>query len=303
MNDNTNESNALDKRRSNTNTIISQETFQKLTKIVAARMESANKNPRRANTEEYKAETLMLQTAVRSGTLYGLGAGVASFVFLRRFPSTLARLLDRRIKDRNSWPGASSPYGPGNQNANNPFQNTNASWYGHLSGGNEASLKWRPVRGILGFFGLAFDFGLSATMFFAVSVTMIDTSELLSTFRDVPLVEGRSVISDYFCEDFIKVYKDLAKEIRDQDHFKDQADTSNLFPVLNTFVRNCRMRSAFENELRKNRGLSMNAPLSIPSPGVPRDTFLLLDDGEKRWPEDDYLVDYEINDETTFQSE
>jgi len=275
------------------------EAVLKFSKLIISKLDSASKNGNLShlNKEEHKAELQLIQKPFRSGALYGLGAGIASFVVLRRFPLALARFMGRNKKNTSTWPGAPS------SNINNPFHN-NTSGYGNLRGGDAVDPMQRSIRSILGFFGLAFDLGLSTFTAFTVSLTMMDKPELLSAFSDTPLVEGRSIISDELCEDSIKLYNSYPKELWSDQTLRDQSQAStNMVVTLQAFVRNCQMRGAFEDELRKDRGFAMNAPVSIPSPGVPRDTAILLHGEENILTEDEYLVENTFNDESTFQSE
>jgi hypothetical protein len=83
-------------------------------------------------------------------------------------------------------------------------------------------------------------------------------------WEGVPLVEGRSVLSDELCNDVVGAYY----------RFNIGEDEPVDNPVLRNIelvVQNCQRRQAFERRIRNDRGLDPHVPVSIPPPGVPAD--------------------------------
>jgi hypothetical protein len=87
---------------------------------------------------------------------------------------------------------------------------------------------------------------------------------LLGRFWVIPRCQ---CISDELCQDMAQAYHE-------------HLDSSNIemdsavMTMVRTFVRNCELREAYEQKLRKEKGLSDDAPVSIPDPGVPMDYTL-----------------------------
>jgi hypothetical protein len=117
---------------------------------------------------------------------------------------------------------------------------------------------------------LRFSFDLSVSFFIGIGVFMYNTDYplLAAALVSTPLLPGRSVIAEEFCED-------VCREYHKQKH-STQVDSS-LLVVYGTFVRNCELRKAYEGKLRRELGLQLSTPVSIPPPGVPMDYTLKED--------------------------
>ena len=115
---------------------------------------------------------------------------------------------------------------------------------------------------------LAVDAFASVTVAMFASTQFADRTKLLRDMADIPLVEGRSLISDELCDDFVDVYRSIPK--RTWDRYEGTVDTLD---AIGKFVRNCMRRRIVEEELRRESGGGNDAHkgLEIPSPGVPRD--------------------------------
>ena len=48
--------------------------------------------------------------------------------------------------------------------------------------------------------------------------------------------------------------------------------------LIQSFVANCKRREIYEKEIRAEQGLGPTDPVIIPTPGVPRDISVTLDD-------------------------
>lgn len=81
-----------------------------------------------------------------------------------------------------------------------------------------------------------------------------------------PLVPGRSAFAEELCPDMIRIYndKDMYRSITaNQD--------ATLVHMMEAFARNCELRNAYEQKIRREQGLKNGAVVAIPIPGVPTD--------------------------------
>ena len=108
-----------------------------------------------------------------------------------------------------------------------------------------------------------------------MSAVWTDKKKLLNEAAEIPLVEGRSLISDELCTNFMKHYATIP-----QDTWRKHRGTSDALTAIESFVINCQRRQIFEQSLRHERGLQPggSARISIPSPGVPTDLDVVLAD-------------------------
>lgn len=104
------------------------------------------------------------------------------------------------------------------------------------------------------------------------SAYFTDTNKLMNDLADIPLVEGRSLISDELCDDFIDIYKSIPKRTWDKYDGK-----SEPLDAIGKFVRNCLRRHALEKKIIEEKrsfgsfGIdSESKQVEIPYP-VPRD--------------------------------
>lgn len=124
-------------------------------------------------------------------------------------------------------------------------------------------------------FSVLFDGLLSTAMAGTVWILATDKQKLYDTASDIPLIDGRSDISDNLCSDFIAQYDSIRPEF-----WKEYRDDG--LSAIQEFVANCRKRQAFERRLRRELGMGDNDPVSIPSGGVPRE-FVDDEEGEADW--------------------
>lgn len=99
--------------------------------------------------------------------------------------------------------------------------------------------------------------GCSATLFLS------DADKMRHDFSRIPLVKGRSLLSDELCADFSKESHRFSAIMNSSRHQNRSLD------AIREFVSNCRKRAAYEDQLRKERNLTSNDPVSVPWPGVP----------------------------------
>jgi hypothetical protein len=127
------------------------------------------------------------------------------------------------------------------------------------------SSRPKPLRTL---FSIGFDGLLSAMVGFNVTLFLTDMKKVQEGFAAVPLVEGRSVVSDALCLDFIKTYH--MTQAKGFDWSKSNYQHSQISYIFN-FVLNCKKRQAYEEQLRREQGLDQTQSVCIPSPGVPQD--------------------------------
>lgn len=247
---------------------------------------------------EYSAEKAHLTKMNNNGMVAGIAAGVGSFIFLRRGPRLLSRYLVRRAEARG---GGSSGTANNNYNAGgggpggyqfdrrNPFENAKQMSQPTNAMGEGASSQQLPpppppssprqpgiiVRTIK--FGL--DVFVSGMMALYMSAVWTDKKKLLNEAAEIPLVEGRSLISDELCGNFMKHYATIP-----QDTWRKHRGTSDALTAIESFVVNCQRRQMLEQSLRHERGLQPGGSAqdyhpTIPSPGVPTLDVVLADIG------------------------
>jgi len=184
--------------------------------------------------QDYAAEMSLLPNAWDMGLPQGLAAGLFSLAFFSRGNSIILQ------RDRGT-----SPFGA---------PRTPAS---------SAALKLSLYT---------FSLTVSFANMFLVSVAFQDKNKILSDLAKTPLVEGRSVLADSFCDDLSKEYR----RIHSPEYW--QTVQSPFLRHAGDFVHNCDLRRSYERKLRKERGMMPGEPVSVPPPGVPTTTSDYNDD-------------------------
>jgi hypothetical protein len=251
------------------------------------------------------------------GLKEGVAAGIVSFVVLRRGPIYMARYLQKRAMQQqqaqaqaqqHAATGAKPPpqsgmnatkvppprgdgsyqlSTPNVANANNPFQRVQNPEGPPLAKGS-------IVRRSIWF---AFDGLLSLMVAASVSMTYTDADKFRNELVEIPLVPGRSLVSDALCDDItaelLKVQQeDLPVYLRLQQTLKHHADSdsetsqnlsASYLESIKHFSEHCQRRRAMEKSIRQMDGLDKRDPVEIPSPGVPRDgpRLVTLTDGHQ----------------------
>jgi hypothetical protein len=214
-------------------------------------MKAANINSKYAKERmepEFKPERQMITQMNAAGVTWGLVTAGASLVGLRYVPDWLAKTY-----------------------------------------ANKRKIKFvRPPRmfGAMGYaFGLLFDVTLSVMLGASTCMTCTDTEAVKAGLATIPLVEGRSVMSDELCTSYIRAYQlsqqkgfDWPKHTRTT-HTSTKNPNNNIVAEgtapsaflrhLEIFVKNCQQRQQYEHELRRDQGLASDQPVVVPSPGVP----------------------------------
>ena len=125
--------------------------------------------------------------------------------------------------------------------------------------------SWRTIKFSLDVL-LSMSFGMFGTSYF------LNWRKIMNELVDIPLVEGRSALSDETCNDFIDLYKSMPK--RTWDKFDGESESLD---AIGQYVRNCLKRREIEKKLLAERNefgsfdISSEDHIAIPSPGVPAD--------------------------------
>ena len=249
------------------------------------------------------------------GLKEGVAAGIVTFIVLRKGPIYMSRWLQKRALQQqqaqahsHATTGAKSPpqsgmnvpplrgdgsyqlSNPNVSNANNPFQRVQNP---------EGPPRSKSI--VLRSIWFGFDALLSLMVAASVSMTYTDADKLRRELVEIPLVTGRSLVSDTLCDDItaelqkvqqeeLPVYLRLQQSLKEQHHH--QGGTTNDIPKspasfylesIQHFTENCQRRRAMERRIRQEQGLDKRDPVEIPSPGVPRDgpRLVTLTDGNQ----------------------
>ena len=192
----------------------------------------------------YSAEKNMLQKMNNNGMAYGLACGLLTFGFLRSGPKLMQRYLTRRYMKQQ---------GLGNRNVDNTstvggYTFDQPRIQGGMGGGDSNSVKI-PKPGIfLRTLRLGLDLTVSVFMAAYGSLVFVDRKKLMDDISKIPLVEGRSLVSDELCDEFVDVYRRIPKQIWDKYQGK-----SDALDAISGFVRNCLRREMTEKKILQQR--------------------------------------------------
>ncbi|CAB9508180.1 expressed unknown protein [Seminavis robusta] len=259
-------------------------------------------------------ELLVLNNIHGAGMMEGLIAGVTTFVIARRLPRYLQQRAAARRRQQSGYTLDALPGG-------SPF---------HKDVNNKRPFIWRA-------FQFTLDVTLSVLVAANTSAYMADTQKLAKQVTDIPLMEGRSAISDHFCEVLVQEYKrqwnasqqeqlndtnsgDFSTTGQSKGYEKDVPLDPNFdrksilkdpkLPFLKgyiEFIQNCQKRQAIERRIRQERGMAPSEPVEIPAPGVPSDTSedssLFVDGGGADFSDDDGWTEEDVSSFATDQDE
>jgi hypothetical protein len=213
-------------------------TVQHFMKLIRSKFEKSNtalEDLAKGNMgPEYQAERSLLLEVNQLGWTEGQIAGAVTFLFLRRrhIGNMVGRFIEKRRKHLPLAPRHSAR------------PTTNAA---------------------LQVVQFTLDMSLSIIAAISVSLYFTDQDKLLHTVASTPLVPGRSVVADEFCQDISREYNQIHSP-----EYWNQVESPILL-TIQTFCRNCQLRNAYEHKLRQEQGLDHTATISIPPPGVPLD--------------------------------
>lgn len=222
---------------------------------------------------EFAAEKRILNEMNSLGLSKGILSGLACFAFLRTSPRLISNYLRRRA-------GASGA--DVNSGAPNPFQPSGLGYKFDSLQNNQNTerpgLLFRGVRLLLDSF-VSLSIGAYASMFFT------DTTKMMNKFSNIPLVEGRSLLSEQLCRDFTQEFQKYDRQVWNSNHpsltggdVSGGGEAGEFRELIQSFVANCKRREIYEKEIRAEQGLGPTDPVIIPTPGVPRDISVTLDD-------------------------
>jgi len=241
------------------------------------------------NSSAYAAEKNLLTGISNNGMVKGLCFGLGTFVFLRAGPKMMTRFLTRRFQNNNNHSNYNGTNGSGNVGGGYQFDIRNAA-KGSSSGGGGASQHIDPAIPRPGLFLRTIKFGLDAFVSISAamygSVYFTDTKRLMKEVSDIPLVSGRSLVSDELCDDFIDVYRAIPKKV-----WNKYDGQSESLDCITHFVKNCLRRQKVEREIVEDQkrfgsfgimndgssesdsdgDVDVNRHVPIPPPGVSQD--------------------------------
>jgi len=198
----------------------------------------------------YNAEKSMLQRMNNNGMVYGIACGLFAFGLLRSGPSLMQRYLNRsRLRGGGSSSGGGGNNAVGGYTFDRPTAGTGVD--SSSSGSGSGSIR----KG--GFFlktlKLGLDLALSLVISAYGSLLFVDRKKLMDDMSKIPLVEGRSLVSDELCDEFVNVYRIIPKQTWDKYQGK-----SDALDAIGGFVKNCIRREIVEKELLdKRRGFGI----------------------------------------------
>lgn len=221
------------------------------------------------NQPEFSVEKRTLNEMNSMGLYKGVAAGLSCFAFLRVSPGMISKILRRRAGVPTEQQGPI-----------NPFKNQRVSGYKFdTSATQEQNAQPGPVFRLA---RLAMDTFVSLSIGSYASLYFLDKDTMLKRFSEIPLLEGRSLLSEELCVDFTTEFKKIDSQVWDKNHPSVSGGSrrngdggSDLRDTIQGFVANCRRRAIFEEELRKDHGLRSNDVVVLPSP-VPRDISVSL---------------------------
>ncbi|KAL3801802.1 hypothetical protein HJC23_001198 [Cyclotella cryptica] len=223
---------------------------------------------------EFNEERKILTEMNSLGLTNGILSGLACFAFLRWSPGAISRYLMRRR-------AAISGFGSKTPDVANPFNRSSGYQLEPPPGdhGNATAPNF-VIRGLR----LGLDIFVSMSIGAYASILFIDKDRLMKQFSEIPLVQGRSIISEELCSDFSEEFRKYKRDTWDKNHpalsggLGKGNEKSDFISVVEGFVANCKRRSIYEKDIRTEQGLRENEPVVIPPPGVPRDIPVTLDD-------------------------
>uniref|UniRef100_A0A7S4MT16 Uncharacterized protein n=1 Tax=Odontella aurita TaxID=265563 RepID=A0A7S4MT16_9STRA len=92
---------------------------------------------------------------------------------------------------------------------------------------------------------------------------LLDIDRMRDDFSRIPLVKGRSLLSEELCADYSRESYRFSSVMN-----KPKQDDPTI-DAIREFVSNCQRRAIYEDQLRKERTLTSSDPVSVPWPGVP----------------------------------
>ncbi len=262
---------------------------------------------------EFDAERSVLEEMNNLGLRGGIFCGMACFAVLRMGPGVISRTLLQRSRSGNvggySPFQQKSPFHSGSNSGGYKFDATPPTAFSSTTSttsGAEAEFSKKPGL-FFRILRLTLDAFVSLSVGAYASVYFTDTDQMMKRFADVPLLPGRSLLSEELCDEFTKEFRKFDRHVWDEKnnwHVDEGGGSVDFRRTIQTFVSNCRRRHLYEEELRKQGGqgggvmsdysgdtIQTDEPVIIPPPGVPFDIFVSLDDLLGKEDQSDNLLD------------
>jgi hypothetical protein len=221
------------------------------------------------NRPAYEAEKALLNGMSNHGVMKGLTCGLLTLGFLRRGPRFFQRYLNR---NRNQMHDPRTMNNSGGYAFDRPA--TAMAGSGNMASAPKPGLFFRTFK-------LGLDLIVSVSVASWTTALFTDYTKMLKDAAKIPLVKGRSLISDELCDDFIDVYRGIPKKTWTKNEGKPAID------AIGGFVMNCMRRQVAEKEImEQNRSFGIldekdEKHAEIPSPGVSPDIHVEVQWGDK----------------------
>jgi hypothetical protein len=257
--------------------MVEEEYHEALEDMVYAKMEAISEMDDDAWLDLSDAEHQILLSMNNTGLFEGSMAGLVTLVSLRLArralfrPRTMASGGGGRAMTTTNTPSSfpSSPI-----TAARPPPSSSSS-----GGGTFRQQMDRLAHSRVGMvLGWLTDVAIGGTVAAFVADACLDEEEMLRDVADIPLLPGESAIARHFCP----VVQDALLQLSRQ--ATTPAETAALtrprtpqMAAWLTFSHNCQLRQAQEELIRRQQGLSADAIVSIPPPGVSSSSSDMLD--------------------------
>ncbi len=256
--------------------------LERLSRTTEQQQESLASKKLEFGEEEQKIVSRLASMGLREGIL----AGLASFVILRRGPKYIGRWVQRRNNNTAARQGYQLS-DPKTLNTNNPFEKAARPQDFPRPRGFVSRSIW-----------FVFDTVLSLMVGANVSMVYTDKSAIRQQIAELPLVPGKSLVSDALCDEMVRELRSVAQEKNpayerlskmNSDPSAEGTAASFFLEGIVQFCQNCERRKYLENTIREQSGLQATETVTIPSPGVPKDGPRFTDESDGM--QDPFLTD------------
>ena len=183
-------------------------------------------------TLQENEKALLLQPIMYPGIYIGSLTAVASFVFLRKTP---LHIINRYFI---------------------PYYNHPSSIFVKVKYPSEMPSSFTEPK-LLQPFTLMIDALLSSIVGLTTWITFTDKQKIYDAMTEIPLLQGRSTLSDVLCDDFIHLYhREIPKSFW-------QEYEDDILTTISRIVQNCEKRRAFEHKIRQGQDISIWSEFSV----------------------------------------
>lgn len=226
-------------------------------------------------SEERKAFKTLVESQQWAG-IYAAAGGIGAFITLRRLPkwihSGLRKRAERKLMQSSGNPAQEALFAQMRAR-----QQPEGQSFGSAT--SRPSLGRRMFRVVTFFMDFWISSMVSSWIFYNQSMKELrEDNDGRGGIRiqDIPLLPGRSSLSESICKDCItlqdRIPYELRQSIKSRIQHMDNANSEDLFwRQYFSIASSCRRRLAYENKIRSERGLYPGTPVAIPPPGVPPD--------------------------------